>query len=62
MLDGRINNGGKRKGAGRKKSSVQRKARDFRLTDEEWEAVKDFLTSFRILKKATDSMQKEEFK
>ena len=61
MSDGRINNGGKRKGSVRKKSSVQRKTRGFRLTDEEWEAVKDFLTNFRALKKAAErkDMSKE---
>lgn len=39
--------GGRRAGAGRKKSEVLRKGRTFRLTDEEYAEVKPFIDALR---------------
>ncbi len=39
--------GGKREGAGRKKSPVERKGRTFRLTDEEFAIVKPIISAIR---------------
>ncbi len=39
--------GGARKGAGRKKSEIAKKMRGFRLTDEEWEFMKEALNKYR---------------